>query len=106
MNTIKDKQNSDFYMLLNSLSISELESFIGETEETGLAYALSVDFFYDILESENDFLNESNLYIKHVKKTATPIMQSWKHAKSIEQDRLYKEETLFVINDDFYSAAA
>lgn len=56
MNAIKNKHDNDFYLLLDSFSINELEEFIGETEETGIVYALSVD-----LKSEKDFVDISDM---------------------------------------------
>ncbi|VGM95238.1 Uncharacterised protein [uncultured Avibacterium sp.] len=106
MNAIKNKHDNDFYSLLDSFSINELEEFIGETEETGLAYTLSVDFFYDILESEKDFIDISETYIKHVKKSTSPIVQNWINSKPIKQTILYKKDSFFLCNDTIYEAAA
>lgn len=51
MSIIETKQKYDFYSLLNSMTVDELEEFIGQSEETGLAQALSVDYCCAQLEN-------------------------------------------------------
>lgn len=79
MSTIKNKYDNDFYSLLDTLSISELEEFIGTTEETGLAETLPLNFFDEIIESTKDFVDTPTIYTRHI----TPVVQQWTHTKPI-----------------------
>ena len=106
MSIMKVKQNHDFYSLLGSMSIDELEKFIGQPEDTGLAQALSLDYCYKLLESEEDLVDFElpSIFIQSIQKA---MEYTWNQSKLLNSEMTYGNELpLLCINDELYAIAA
>ena len=90
MSIMRVKQNHDFYSLLGSMSID----------------ALSLDYCYKLLESEEDLVDFElpSIFIQSIQKA---MEYTWNQSKQLNSEMTYGNELpLLCINDELYAIAA